>query len=81
MYNVEVYGSLPPETAEKQEGYKETTLTWLSPGCMVMSNRDIPVTQEVELAIKGLLRAEHHRKVRAALDSYAKENRPRHGSV
>jgi hypothetical protein len=49
---------------------------------MVMSNQEIPITADIELAIKGLLRAEHHRKVRAALDSYTtKENRPRHGSV
>ncbi len=63
------HAALPGST-----GYIENTLTWLSSGCMVMTNKEMPVSgEDLDKALGMLFDEIHNNAVRRQLDRYACE--------
>ena len=44
---------------KNKEGYKETTLYLLSNGCMVQTNNDIEITEDIRLALATIIKKAH----------------------
>ena len=44
---------------KNKEGYKETTLYLLSNGCMVQTNDDIEITEDIRLALATIIKKAH----------------------
>lgn len=42
---------LPPSPNRPHAGYKETKVIWLSAGVMMLSNDDIPINEDISLAL------------------------------
>ena len=45
------------------DGYKETTLYLLSNGCMVQTNEDIEITEDIRLAIATIIKKAHNDRI------------------
>ena len=54
---------------KNKDGYKETTLYLLSNGCMVQTNDDIEITEDIRLAIATIIKKAHDR-IDSIVDGY-----------
>ena len=52
------------------DGYKETTLYLLSNGCMVQTNDDIEITEDIRLAIATIVKKAHDDRIDSIVDGY-----------
>ena len=55
---------------KNKEGYKETTLYLLSNGCMVQTNEDIEITEDIRLAIATIVKKAHNDRVDRLVNGY-----------
>ena len=55
---------------KNSDGYKETTLYLLSNGCMVQTNEDIEITEDIRLALATIVKKAHDDKVDSIVDGY-----------
>ena len=55
---------------KNKEGYKETTLYLLSNGCMVQTNDDIEITEDIRLAIATIVKKAHDDRIDSIVDGY-----------
>ena len=57
---------------KNKEGYKETTLHLLSNGCMVQTNDDIEITEDIRLAIATIIKKAHDDRIDRLLDDISR---------
>ena len=55
---------------KNKEGYKETTLYLLSNGCMVQTNDDIEITEDIRLALATIVKKAHNDRVDRLVNGY-----------
>ena len=55
---------------KNKEGYKETTLYLLSNGCMVQTNDDIEITEDIRLALATIIKKAHDDRVDRLVNGY-----------
>ena len=55
---------------KNKEGYKETTVYLLSNGCMVQTNDDIEITEDIRLAIATIIKKAHDDRIDSIVDGY-----------
>ena len=55
---------------KNKEGYKETTLYLLSNGCMVKTNDDIEITEDIRLAIATIIEKAHDDRIDRLVNGY-----------
>ena len=55
---------------KNKEGYKETTLYLLSNGCMVQTNDDIEITEDIRLALETKKKKAHNDRVDRLVNGY-----------
>ena len=55
---------------KNKEGYKETTLYLLSNGCMVQTNDDIEITEDIRLALATIVKKAHDDRIDSIVDGY-----------
>ena len=55
---------------KNKEGYKETTLYLLSNGCMVQTNDDIEITEDIRLALATIIKKTHDDRIDSIVDGY-----------
>ena len=70
----EIIGSKPP--SRRVSGYKETVVTWLNPNCQLISNCDVPITDDISKAIKLAEELEHAAAVNRLVDDIVKKTPP-----
>ena len=73
-YTTEVVESFPIAEnylPEKASGYKETELYWLDDGCMVTTNSDIPLDENVRTALMAVKLFGRNHKVDLLLEKFA----------
>ena len=51
-------------------GYKETTLYLLSNGCMVQTNNDIEITEDIRLALATIVKKAHDDRIDRLVNGY-----------
>lgn len=72
MYDVEVYGNLPPETAAKPEGYKEMKVNFWSGHPEVYDGKsEYKLSESDREAIDYISQGIKRLKIRKILDRYA----------
>ena len=54
----------------EQKTYKETTLYLLSNGCMVQTNDDIEITEDIRLALATIVKKAHNDRVDRLVNGY-----------
>ena len=55
---------------KNKEGYKETTLYLLSNGCMVQTNDDIEITEDIRLALATIIKKAHDDRIDKLVNGY-----------
>ena len=55
---------------KNKEGYKETTLYLLSNGCMVQTNDDIEITEDIRLALATIIKKAHDDRIDRLVNGY-----------
>lgn len=55
---------------KNKEGYKETTLYLLSNGCMVQTNDDIEITEDIRLALATIVKKAHDDRIDRLVNGY-----------
>ena len=55
---------------KNKEGYKETTLYLLNNGCMVQTNDDIEITEDIRLAIATIIKKAHDDRIDRLVNGY-----------
>lgn len=55
---------------KNKESYKETTLYLLSNGCMVQTNDDIEITEDIRLALATIIKKAHDDRIDSIVDGY-----------
>ena len=55
---------------KNKEGYKETILYLLSNGCMVQTNDDIEITEDIRLALATIIKKAHNDRVDRLVNGY-----------
>ena len=55
---------------KNKDGYKETTLYLLSNGCMVQTNDDIEITEDIRLALATIVKKAHDDRIDSIVDGY-----------
>ena len=55
---------------KNSDGYKETTLYLLSNGCMVQTNEDIEITEDIRLALATIIKKAHDDRVDRLVNGY-----------
>ena len=55
---------------KNKEGYKETTVYLLSNGCMVQTNDDIEITEDIRLALATIVKKAHNDRVDRLVNGY-----------
>ena len=55
---------------KNKEGYKETTLYLLSNGCMVQTNEDIEITEDIRLALATIIKKAHDDRIDRLVNGY-----------
>lgn len=48
---LDIMSGLSFEELKSNAGYKETLVTWLNPDCQIISNDDIPISEDIALAL------------------------------
>lgn len=57
---------------KNSDGYKETTLYLLSNGCMVQTNDDIEITEDIRLAIATIIKKAHDDRIDRLVDDISR---------
>ena len=52
------------------DGYKETTVYLLSNGCMVQTNDDIEITEDIRLALATIIKKAHDDRIDRLVNGY-----------
>ena len=55
---------------KNKEGYKETTVYLLSNGCMVQTNDDIEITEDIRLALATIIKKAHDDRIDRLVNGY-----------
>lgn len=55
---------------KNKDGYKETTLYLLSNGCMVQTNNDIEITEDIRLALATIIKKAHDDRIDRLVNGY-----------
>ena len=55
---------------KNKEGYKETTVYLLSNGCMVQTNDDIEITENIRLALATIIKKAHDDRIDRLVNGY-----------
>ena len=55
---------------KNKDGYKETTLYLLSNGCMVQTNDDIEITEDIRLALATIVKKAHNDRIDRLVNGY-----------
>ena len=55
---------------KNKDGYKETTVYLLSNGCMVQTNDDIEITEDIRLALATIIKKAHNDRVDRLVNGY-----------
>ena len=55
---------------KNKESYKETTVYLLSNGCMVQTNDDIEITEDIRLALATIVKKAHNDRVDRLVNGY-----------
>ena len=55
---------------KNKEGYKETTVYLLSNGCMVQTNDDIEITEDIRLALATIVKKAHDDRIDRVVNGY-----------
>lgn len=55
---------------KNKEGYKETTVYLLSNGCMVQTNDDIEITEDIRLALATIVKKAHDDRIDRLVNGY-----------
>ena len=55
---------------KNSDGYKETTLYLLSNGCMVQTNDDIEITEDIRLALATIIKKAHDDRIDRLVNGY-----------
>ena len=55
---------------KNKDGYKETTLYLLSNGCMVQTNDDIEITEDIRLALATIIKKAHDDRIDRLVNGY-----------
>ena len=55
---------------KNKDGYKETTLYLLSNGCMVQTNDDIEITEDIRLALATIVKKAHDDRIDRLVNGY-----------
>ena len=66
---MEITGSKPP----RRIGYKETTVIWLNSNCQVMSNRDVPVNDGIDKALRFIQNRLYMQMLEGIMNEYIKK--------
>ena len=54
------------------DGYKETTLYLLSNGCMVQSNNNIEITEDIRLALATIIKKARDNRIDSLVDDISR---------
>ena len=57
---------------KNKDGYKETTLYLLSNGCMVQTNNDIEITEDIRLALATIVKKAHDDRIDRLVDDISR---------
>ena len=57
---------------KNKEDYKETTLYLLSNGCMVQTNEDIEITEDIRLALATIIKKAHDNRIDRLVDDISR---------
>ena len=57
---------------KNKESYKETTLYLLSNGCMVQTNDDIEITEDIRLALATIIKKAHDNRIDRLVDDISR---------
>ena len=57
---------------KNKEGYKETTVYLLSNGCMVQTNDDIEITEDIRLALATIVKKAHDDRIDRLVDDISR---------
>ena len=57
---------------KNKEGYKETTVYLLSNGCMVQTNDDIEITEDIRLALATIVKKVHDDRIDRLVDDISR---------
>ena len=55
---------------KNSDGYKETTVYLLSNGCMVQTNEDIEITEDIRLALATIIKKAHDDRIDRLVNGY-----------
>ena len=55
---------------KNSDGYKETTVYLLSNGCMVQTNDDIEITEDIRLALATIVKKAHDDRIDRLVNGY-----------
>ena len=55
---------------KNSDGYKETTVYLLSNGCMVQTNEDIEITEDIRLALDTIIKKAHDDRIDRLVNGY-----------
>ena len=55
---------------KNKDGYKETTVYLLSNGCMVQTNNDIEITEDIRLALATIIKKAHDDRIDRLVNGY-----------
>ena len=57
---------------KNSDGYKETTVYLLSNGCMVQTNDDIEITEDIRLALATIIKKAHDDRIDRLVDDISR---------
>ena len=57
---------------KNKDGYKETTVYLLSNGCMVQTNDDIEITEDIRLALATIVKKAHDDRIDRLVDDISR---------
>lgn len=58
----------------KKNGYKETSLCLLSADCLVQTNNDIEITEDIRLALATIVKKSHDNKIDRLCEKFGGDN-------
>ncbi len=71
LNKIERCGTLPPTVINPHDGYKETKVMWLSAEVRVLSNNDIPLNEDIALALDSIQETVRRARIDRLVEEYA----------
>ncbi|MCM1225970.1 MAG: hypothetical protein NC320_00920 [Clostridium sp.] len=72
---IERYGMCLPEVKKICNGYKETEIIRLSARTTWLSNNDIPISENIAVALNAIAQLMHNAEVDRIMDGYTQKSR------